>query len=1005
MNQHRYLTLLLALLAAPAVLAQQPFDAPWLGYNAGTSHYTGNSGAAMRRPSALTTADFDGDGDRDAAVSGWAVNEPTGFALLFNDGTGALTTTAQYTVTATLATWGVQAADFDGDGDADLAVAVSGQTHNAGNQVEVWKNDGAGGFTRGWTLTAGPVPVGLAAADFNGDGRADVASANYGALGTGTTISVLLSTGSGFGTQQTYAVGTGPYDLAAGDLDGDGDFDLAVASETQQVTLLFNNGSGTFGTSTVFNHLFVMPKGLYPSVALADANRDGALDVFYTNNSAYTNSSVLEKVAHLRGDGSGQFTLQPYVRLDGFVGGPADLFAADLDGDGAPELLGAHYNGRALDGLMLMDNDGTGAFTWRGVVAAGQSTIAVHAADLDGDGDLDPMTADEASLAVTVHPNDGTGTFANAPSYAAANQGATELDFGDVDGDGDLDALMTAGQSTSPFVILRNRGDGTYDPGVTFDFIGCAYGKLRDMDGDSDLDVVCHSTSTQPPYDFFTSLNNGSGQFGPLVRHPLNACGWAKDTEVADLDEDGDLDVVNIEWLGCMSIPDSARRLFISLNNGNATFAPPRILVVNPSPTSAEIADFDEDGHLDIAVAGSVNSFLRGNGDGTFGPVQTFALSNNEYPTDLVAADLDGDGHLDLATSNYGFYETMGVTFGTGNGTFAGARLHYAPWSPDLGGATGIAASDGDGDGDLDLFVSNTGSNDAAFYENGGGRQFTFDTRFGVGPDLFAVTLADVTGDGRLDLAGTVGLPPSGGPRALAVVTGLADASVPVSVSAQPVGGPVVIGPGGGSFQFTVTLTNTTGQPQAFQAWSSVTGPVNREPVVGPQTVTLPAGATVTRTLTQAVPANAPAGQYTYTVNVGTFPGGAFASDAFPVVKQGVAPRGGGEAAADDWATSGWDDGAAASTTTLSGGYALSEVYPNPSRGRASLTLELAAAQAVRIEVYDALGRRVAVVHDGALEAGAHALTLDGAHLPAGLYVVRATGEGFTATRRVVLAR
>jgi hypothetical protein len=73
----------------------------------------------------------------------------------------------------------------------------------------------------------------------------------------------------------------------------------------------------------------------------------------------------------------------------------------------------------------------------------------------------------------------------------------------------------------------------------------------------------------------------------------------------------------------------------------------------------------------------------------------------------------------------------------------------------------------------VDIFVSNTGSNDVAFYENTGGRQLTFDTRFGVGPDLFAVQLADVTGDGRLDLAGTVGLPPSGGPRALAVVRGV----------------------------------------------------------------------------------------------------------------------------------------------------------------------------------------------------------------------------------------
>jgi hypothetical protein len=103
---------------------------------------------------------------------------------------------------------------------------------------------------------------------------------------------------------------------------------------------------------------------------------------------------------------------------------------------------------------------------------------------------------------------------------------------------------------------------------------------------------------------------------------------------------------------------------------------------------------------------------------------------------------------------------------------------------------------------------------------------------------------------------------------------------------------------------------------------------------------------------------------------------------------------------------SGWDEAPRTSAAAgIPSGFALSEVTPNPFAARTRLTLELAEAQHVTAAAFDALGRVVAVLHDGALEAGAHALALDGASLPAGLYIVRVTGETFNATRRAVLVR
>ncbi|MDX1421171.1 MAG: T9SS type A sorting domain-containing protein, partial [Rubricoccaceae bacterium] len=112
----------------------------------------------------------------------------------------------------------------------------------------------------------------------------------------------------------------------------------------------------------------------------------------------------------------------------------------------------------------------------------------------------------------------------------------------------------------------------------------------------------------------------------------------------------------------------------------------------------------------------------------------------------------------------------------------------------------------------------------------------------------------------------------------------------------------------------------------------------------------------------------------------------------------GPAARGG----AADWSVTGWSETAASS---LPGGFTLSEAYPNPFAGGARLSLGLASAQDVRITVHDVLGRRVALLHDGPMSPGAHRLVLDGATLPAGIYIVRAVGEAFVDTRRVVRTR
>lgn len=104
-------------------------------------------------------------------------------------------------------------------------------------------------------------------------------------------------------------------------------------------------------------------------------------------------------------------------------------------------------------------------------------------------------------------------------------------------------------------------------------------------------------------------------------------------------------------------------------------------------------------------------------------------------------------------------------------------------------------------------------------------------------------------------------------------------------VSIEPVNPPIVIPPGGGSFRFSLTLTNTGTTAQTFDFWTAYSGPISRDPALRPKTLTLAPGATVTRKLTQRIAGGAPAGIYSYTANVGTFPATVSDSDSFQFEK------------------------------------------------------------------------------------------------------------------------
>ncbi|MEM1041271.1 MAG: T9SS type A sorting domain-containing protein [Bacteroidota bacterium] len=204
-----------------------------------------------------------------------------------------------------------------------------------------------------------------------------------------------------------------------------------------------------------------------------------------------------------------------------------------------------------------------------------------------------------------------------------------------------------------------------------------------------------------------------------------------------------------------------------------------------------------------------------------------------------------------------------------------------------------------------------------------------------------------------------------------------------VTADIEPVGAPVVIAASGGSLSYTVTLTNTTASAQVVTAEISATLPNGSTfgPVQGPQTVPVAASGSIGPiTFTEAVPGAAPAGTYTLTLTL-TSGGEEVDADSFTFEK----------------ATS------AASRAEVA--FGLAPVYPNPVREAATVEFALSEAGTVRLTVYDLLGREVAVLADGTLDAGFHTATLGGAGLPSGTYLVRLSAAGQVETQRVTVVR
>ncbi len=671
----------------------------------------------------------------------------------------------------------VQSADIDGDGDLDLVIG-----HFMGragvHTLVVMENDGLGFFNLRYTLNPGPHsgPVlNVDVFDLDADGDLDILSAHPP---TGRVDFFRnRGPGNGFELPIECRAGAQTYDVTAGFLDGDGFPEVLAVNRTEGTISIYKNRGAAAYPSESTKVVGTDPR----FIELFDADNDGDNDIAVSVGAIRPQSGPyvgFNGFVLFENQGNGAIDDSARVLYRVANPNPADhpldtalnpfkILAADFNNDGYSDLAVACSHrfdlqpSRAAVLIFLNRQDGTfdtlPALSKPTYYTVGHGCQSIAAEDVDGDGDQDIISANFLDGTISVLKNNGNGTFAAKTDFLTPNNPPSVVSGGDYDGDGDFDvAAVSQGIiPTNPgnsFAVLKNRGDGSFEAGTEFLTapVGIPFGiEAANLDGDGDIDLVVANQGSTPVAT--VHLNNGTGSFPS----PVPTSDWyfgssPRSVAIADLDGNGDLDLAVVDQSGVISI------FLDGTTPGKFTYGPTIPLPNGAGPFWIAGADLDGDGDIDLVTANQGTNFisvLKNNGNATFAAPVNYTVGFR--PVYVFPADLDGDGDIDLATVDQGvddLLDSVSLLFNDGSGAFpvrSAVQVGSAP--------TALVAADLDGDGDRDLAVTAAGTpsrEDTAVvvFKNNGNGTFGSGARYlpGAGPNH--IVAADFDGDGDLDL-------------------------------------------------------------------------------------------------------------------------------------------------------------------------------------------------------------------------------------------------------------
>ncbi len=693
--------------------------------------------------SSAAWGDYDSDGDLDILLTG---DTGSGYVstVYRNNGDGTFTDIAASltAVASSSVAWG----DYDNDGDLDIL--LTGDT-GSGYVSEVYRNNGDGTFTDIAASLTAVASSSVAWGDYDNDGDLDILLT--GDTGSGYVSEVYRNNGDGTFTDIAASLtAVASSSVAWGDYDNDGDLDILLTGDTGSgyVSEVYrNNGDETF--TDIAAGLTAVTAS---SAAWGDYDNDGDLDILLTGD---TGSGYVSEVYRNNGD-------ETFTDIAAGLTAVTASSAAwgDYDNDGDLDILLTGYDAGINRVSKVYRNNGDGTFTDIAASLTAVASSSVAWGDYDNDGDLDVVLtgADAGSNGVSkVYRNDLPPVLANTFTDVAAGLTGVDLGrvaWGDYDNDGDLDILLTgfAAGAIAVSKVYRNNGDGTFTdiaaglPGLYIS--GAMWGDF-DNDGDLDILLVGDMSDTRVAGIY---RNNGDNTFTETMGTGLTGVLYGN-VACGDYDHDGDLDILLAGFDATVTLVSTVYR-----NNGDGTFTDIAAGLPGVSASSVAWGDYDHDGDLDILLAGfgagsaPVSNVYRNNGDETFTDIAAGLTAVTA--SSAAWGDYDNDGNLDilLAGIDAGDTRLAKVYRNNGDGSFTDITA----------GLTGVQDSsmvwgDYDNDGDLDILLTGSVSSSEAdaiakVYRNNGDGTFT-DIAAGLTEVAYSnVAWGDYDNDGDLDV-------------------------------------------------------------------------------------------------------------------------------------------------------------------------------------------------------------------------------------------------------------
>lgn len=703
--------------------------------------------------SIMAVGDMDGDGDPDI-VRGTSfgtnqlhlnrkVSNPLGELKTFN-------LTLDIHPTRSIAV-----GDIDRDGDPDLVAGNSGQPSRlylSNGKLDPFEEVSGSDITSDARQTSS-----VALADLDKDGDLDLVAGNSGQtnryypnLGGPEPFADTIGTDISSDAHSTTSI-------ALGDVDRDGDEDLAAGNFGQTNRLYLNNGTSDPWQSVIVEEI-TQDAHNTNSVALADVDRDGFLDLV-AGNAGQPNRLYLN-----------QMDVGPFSagrEINSATGATISMAIGDVDGDNDLDLIVAKgvIEPPGLPATLYLNNGTADPFAGVAgvnVTPENSRVFSLALGDVDGDEDLD-LIVNSLDQPMQFYPNNGTGAPfegvdpVNIPSETqTASESVLAVALGDMDGDEDLD-IVSGGQSFSARLFLNNGtndpfagvagGDITSDTGITVSLA------LADFNGDGALDVAVGHRFFQERNRLF--LNNGTiNPFAGVVGSDIGSeSNFTSSLLVEDFNGDDHPDIVTAN----RNSPS-----FLYLNNGTASpFEGVSGDAINSttldSVGSIAVGDMDGDGDVDVVLG--VNAFdvsnrlfLNNGGpdpfDGVLGiEIDSTLVSRTER---LGMGDMDGDGDLDLVVGKNFIPIELSLNNQIPNPYLSGVDI-----TTDAHNTNSVALADVDVDGDLDLVAGNFNQPNRLYLNNGTEDPF-FDAtgiEAGVGVrNTEEAAFADIDRNGRPDL-------------------------------------------------------------------------------------------------------------------------------------------------------------------------------------------------------------------------------------------------------------